>query len=115
MKYSVLTVLFLTLFSVTHGQIYHHNEAAQRVPDARVVRVSPESQLPIFIELNPHVQLSPEHFEDWIKKTFQIEEQYSFRLKKKHRDRLGYMHHTYEQLVDGHPVVGGGYHVHSKA
>ena len=74
--------------------------------DATVISYSKLTNLPNFIKINADQKLNANGFNDWIKKSFNLDASITFKPYRTQRDETGMMHIRYKQYVNEYVIDG---------
>ncbi len=89
------------------ASVFEGREANDKVAGAAIVRVNDQTNQIQYVLLNDNVSIPESDALTFIRKTYKISDNYSFKLIKKEQDELGYTHYRYQETFNGVNVLGG--------
>ena len=72
------------------------------------------STVPDYVRFKSNTTVTPDNFTQWLIRQFNLPNNYGFKLLAKENDKLGFVHYRLQQTVDGIPVEGTMYILHTK-
>ena len=109
--------LFLFIFCCT-GFIFAQNsinrDEISAIEGVAKFRLNEKEAFPRYVQFDPSQQLSVEQGLAWMSEHFRLNGSISFDFIRRNDDQMGWSHHRFQQLVNGKPVVGGVYILHTK-
>ena len=90
------------------------NEAERLVPGSETVTPGKYSKVPEYVRFRSGESVPYEKFEAWLNKQFSLPKTNGFKLLSKDEDKLGFVHYRLQQTINGVPVEGTMYIVHTK-
>lgn len=113
------SILFL-LLAFTYGHLFSlgsmlTGEAASRlVPNSEAVIEGKFSTIPDYIRFKQGAYLAYGNFGEWLSQHYQIPSGNGFKLLATEKDKLGFVHYRLQQTVNGVPVEGTMFILHTK-
>ncbi len=109
--------LFLILSTFTLASMAQKlvgSEAGRIFPGAEQVILDQQTELPKYIKIRDDVSLTVTQALNQILASTELPENTSFELIRRSQDQLGMVHHRYQQMKDGVPILGGIYLLHTE-
>jgi len=113
MKKIVLFIISLSLVLYVTSQVTG-SEAERIVPGSETVTPGKYSNVPDYVRFKTGREVVYTEFEGWLKKQFNLPKGSGLKLISKDADNLGFVHYRLQQTVNGLPVEGTMYIVHTK-
>jgi bacillolysin len=109
---TLLCIVGMPIFSFAQ-KVHTGNEAYKLVRGAEIVRESNLSPIPSFIKFQPGKSIELDQVNDWYKSAFKLDAGMEFRLIKSEEDKLGYVHHRFQQYYKNQPIEAGIWIAHT--
>lgn len=116
MKKIILSlVTFFTILNLSAASREITGSDAQKlIPGAEKIRVSEFSKVPEFVSFKSGSEIPFDNFQKWAHSTLRIPASHGFLLLNKENDKMGMTHYRYRQTINGIPVEGTMYIVHTR-
>lgn len=105
---------FLNQTLASNPIVLKGKEASSKVTHAVMVRYNNRSPLPQFVRFDPADPLPGSAFTTWIQQFFKNGTQPHLNLLKVRRDKYGFTHRKYQEMVNGYPIEFGIVKAHSR-
>jgi Zn-dependent metalloprotease len=111
--YSLLALLSMIYFTSSARELTGL-EAHRAIASAEKVRVAEASSVPEFIQFRQGSEIQFAEFEKWAHQNLHVQSNAGFKLLNAESDKIGMKHYRYQQTLNGIPVEGTMYIVHTK-
>lgn len=108
----LLAFVYGHLFSL--GSMLTGEAASRLVPNSEAVIEGKFSSIPDYIRFKQGAYLAYGNFGEWISQHYQLPSGNGFKLLSTEKDKLGFVHYRLQQTVNGVPVEGTMYILHTK-
>lgn len=111
-----LTMAFIVVFSTYSNaqEILTGAKAHSLIPGTSMIRTGKHSAAPSFVKFQNGQELDLDNFEGWVRKNFKITGNSGFQLLGTESDKLGQKHFRYQQTLNGKPIDGTMWILHTK-
>ncbi len=110
----LLVFLLTSVIRLLSAEMLTGEAAARLVKGSEAVLSGKFSSVPEFVRFKPQAFILYSDFDNWMIQHFQLPVGNGFKLLSQEKDNLGFVHYRLQQTIDGTPIEGTMYILHTK-
>ncbi len=112
-RITLIVVLSVVFNANLYSQIYSGREASEKISNAGKVWLNEKTSEINYVKFSTPISVDEASHTSWLKELLKVPSNYDFYLIRKMDDQIGQTHFRYGQMIDGYPVIGGEYIIHT--